>query len=102
MPNNYFLSGEWNAICDVCGQKKKSHELQKRWDGLYVCSKDWETRHPQDFIKVRADKQVVEWNRPETVDMFVGVCYPEGRSAIPNLSIPNCMIPSRLLTGNLI
>jgi hypothetical protein len=90
MPNNYFISGEWNTICDVCGQKKKSHELQKRWDGLYVCSKDWETRHPQDLIRIKADKQTVAWTRPEAEDTFKDICYLWGISAFSDLAEADC------------
>jgi hypothetical protein len=35
----------------VCDKKVKADKLKKRWDGLWVCKEDWETRHPQDLIK---------------------------------------------------
>ena len=68
-PREYYKPGEWNAICDVCGFKFKSGELQRRWDGMMVCSADFETRHPQDFIRARREKTSVPWTRSEGTDM---------------------------------
>ena len=48
--------GTWATICDVCGFRFPSDKLHKRWDGLMTCSADWELRHPQDFIKIKAEK----------------------------------------------
>lgn len=70
----YFLSGQWNAICDRCGFKFKSSELKKDWQGLMVCEEDYETRHPQDFIRVRTEKVLPEWVRPRPSDVFLVYC----------------------------
>ena len=48
---DYYNDGNWNAICDECGKKFKFSQLKKRWDGLFVCEREWEPRHPQDFVK---------------------------------------------------
>jgi len=69
-----YVSEAWNAICDVCGLKYKSTELTKRWDGLMVCSKDFEHRHPQDLIRVRKEEGI-PWSRPEPENQFVDVDY---------------------------
>jgi hypothetical protein len=61
---DYLKRGDWNAICDVCGFKFKASELKKRWDNMMVCEKDFEFRHPQDFLKSRRDNQAVSWSRP--------------------------------------
>jgi hypothetical protein len=29
-----------------------------------VCEKDWETRHPQDFVRARPEKVTPPWTRP--------------------------------------
>lgn len=63
----------WRAICDVCGFKLWNHELRKRWDGLMVCSADFEKRHPQDFVKAKPDRQNTPWVRPEPDDIDVSV-----------------------------
>ena len=39
--------------------------MQKRWDGLWVCSKDWERRHPQDRLKTSRDRQRVPVASPD-------------------------------------
>jgi hypothetical protein len=64
--------GEWLGICQVCGWKKRSSELFKRWDGLIVCAEDLEPRHPQEFVRPRADNQKVAFTRPESSNMFLG------------------------------
>ena len=58
-----FDPGNWNIICDVCGQKYKASEIKKRWDGLFVCAQDYEERHIQDFIRVTPDKITVPFIR---------------------------------------
>jgi hypothetical protein len=76
---NFFKHGSWNFICDVCGQKYKSEESRKRWDGLVVCKKDWEPRHPQELIRVPAETgQAVPDPRPDVdfgADIFVSIPY---------------------------
>lgn len=64
MKKNYFISGEFNVTCDVCSKKIKAHEAKHRWDGLIVCTDDWEPRHEQDFVKTHTDKITVPFNRP--------------------------------------
>jgi len=61
---DYLDLGSHNAICDVCGFKFKGRELMKRWDGMMVCSMDFEERHPQDLIKGILDKQATPYVRP--------------------------------------
>ena len=48
---DYLRDGDWNAICDECGKKFKASQLKLRWDGFMVCQRDWEPRHPQDFVR---------------------------------------------------
>ena len=48
---DYLKIGDYNAYCDVCGFKFKASELKDRWDGYKVCEKDYEPRHPQDFVR---------------------------------------------------
>lgn len=61
-----YVKGDWKAVCDSCGQRFLASELRKRWDGLMVCSKDYEPRHPQDFVKGRTEEQSVPWSRSES------------------------------------
>ena len=86
-----FHSGQWNAVCDRCGFKFKSSELRKDWQGLMVCDKDFETRHQQDFIKIRAEKAVPDWVRPRPEDTFKTVCYIYESSGYADLAASDCM-----------
>ena len=61
---NHLILGNWNALCDSCGRKFKANDLQKRWDGLFVCKEDWEQRHPQDLLRVQREQISVPWARP--------------------------------------
>ncbi len=72
---DYYKSGDWNGICDVCGQKYKASKLKLRWDGVYVCHKDFEFRHPQEFVRGIKDDQTTPYSRPEEADTFVSVTF---------------------------
>jgi hypothetical protein len=82
--------GRWSAICDVCGFKFHSDAMRKRWDGLMVCHKDYETRHPQEFIRPVPEKITPEWTRPEPADTFLSVCYLWEDSAYADLAAADC------------
>ncbi|MDE3022989.1 MAG: hypothetical protein KGI54_14215 [Pseudomonadota bacterium] len=70
---NYYKSGKWNFVCDVCGFRFKSDEGMRRWDGAMVCKDDWELRHPMDFLKGRKEKISVPWVRNEPADQFATI-----------------------------
>lgn len=82
----------WKAICDVCGFEFQSDELKHRWDGLMVCHKDYETRHPQDFIKVRPERGAPPWTRPEPAEVFARYCSLIDVNAIPGIGLVGCSI----------
>jgi hypothetical protein len=73
---DFYAHGENNVICDRCGSKFKASQLRKEWDNLMVCSICWEPRHPQDFVKGKADQQVPPYSRPEQSDEFIPVTSP--------------------------
>ena len=69
MPRNRVGGpGSYNALCDVCGLKYKASELSRRWDGAMVCEKDFETRHPQEFVRARRDNPKLPFIRPDMDD----------------------------------
>jgi hypothetical protein len=72
---DYYNSGNYNAICDECGKKFKFEQLKKRWDGLFVCPRDWEPRHPQDYVKGIRDNMSVPVSRPEGTDILIQEPY---------------------------
>lgn len=66
-----YIPGDHWLICDVCGFKKRSSEMRRRWDGAMVCNEDFEERHPQELARYRgADRQSVPVARPEPTDYF--------------------------------
>jgi hypothetical protein len=68
-----YLKGEWNAICDYCGEKRKSNDLRLTWDNALVCADTcWEPRQPQDFVRGKIDRQRVppHLSRPDDQDNF--------------------------------
>jgi hypothetical protein len=92
MKFNYFDSGVYNTICDVCGFKYKSNELKQRWDGLMVCPEDWEQRHPQELIRPIQDQNRLPWTRPEGTNQFIASCTPTGRQGVAGLGVTGCAI----------
>ncbi len=68
-----YRPGDHYVICDVCGFKMRASETRMRWDNLRVCTRDWEPRHPQDFVRSKRDKMSVPNPRPEATDTFVDV-----------------------------
>lgn len=86
--NNHYIPGEWNVICDQCGRQFKASALRKRWDGFMVCQDDWETRHPQDFVRPVQDNKPLPWTRPEPEDGEVEVTYIEQVTGAAYYTIP--------------
>jgi len=46
---NYFQPFASNTCCDITGFLKKSTQVMRQWDGLYVIPEAWSIRQPQDF-----------------------------------------------------
>lgn len=67
-----YIPGDFWRICDRCGFRYRASQTFKTWDGLYVCHNDFESRHPQDFVRGRRDNQNVPGARPESVDNIIG------------------------------
>lgn len=100
MRNTWYTSGEWKAVCDVCGFYFKNTQLKKRWDGLMVCEQDWEQRHPQDLIRPLPDSPALPWTRPDPAagnpDLIdytqAGFCSVTGRQGIADFGEADCAI----------
>jgi hypothetical protein len=70
MPNtNYFVLGDHNGVCDLCGRTYKFSELKKAWDGSWRCPKDWNIRQPQDFLRAVKDNPAVPVSRARIVSI---------------------------------
>lgn len=89
MRSDYYKPGSWNAICDSCGIKFKAEDLRLRWDGLRVCSKDFEFRNPQDFIRVPKEQITPPWSRPDapTVEYVCNFITSQG---IAGVGVADC------------
>lgn len=102
MANNYFVSGQWNAICDSCGKRYKISELKKRWDGLLVCEKDYELDHPQKYLRVRETGQAVPIIRDEPQDEFKNVCDFAGISGYASWAVAGCAVAGNAIDIDLL
>lgn len=105
--SDFFEPGQWNAICDRCGRKFKSGQLRKTWQGFMVCSRDWEPRHPQDFVKGSTDNMSVPWSRPPQAPNFVNWGTPAvpvmpgvpDNGALNNSAIAGIAVAGQAQTG---
>lgn len=88
MANEGYQPGNHWVQCDECGFKVRANETRIRWDGMRVCLKDWEPRHPQDFVRGRRDRQRVPNPRPESPDVFVTIDAVLDENGIPSGGTP--------------
>lgn len=94
MPN-YIEPGSWNVICQVCREKVKSTEIQRRWDGFLVCEDCFEERHaldmppPPEPIEERALPFMS--TRPDPTYISTA-CTAAGRTAIAGYAVAGCSI----------
>ena len=83
--------GNWKVACQVCGFWYPSSEIRRRWDGLLVCEKDWETRHPQSLIKVQGERHFPSFvNKEPSPDQFVLVCGLTGVAGYADMGTSDC------------
>lgn len=71
-----YIPGDFWRMCSTCGFQFRASQTFRTWDNRYVCAEDFETRHPQDFVRGRKDIQNVPNPRPEPPDVFVGPTAP--------------------------
>ena len=69
-PSDFFEQGQWNARCDQCYRKLKAGGLLRQWDGLMVCSRCWDPRHPQELVQPIRDPEPPPWTRPDPPPIF--------------------------------
>ncbi len=82
MENTDYRLGDYKAVCDSCGFFFMASELQERWDGFRVCRKDWETRHPQEFVRSRPERTTPEWTSPDTDTVYPDLSTITGPTSI--------------------
>jgi len=67
-----YIPGDHWAVCDVCGVEFRQSQLKETWDNKVVCKKDYESRHPQDFVRAKDESpQAKGIVRSEPADEFV-------------------------------
>lgn len=59
---------DYVVTCDASGFKAKRSECRKQWDGKLVRKDFWEPRHPQDYLKTKAEDTSVPDARDEPAD----------------------------------
>lgn len=102
--NPGYVAGRHWLTCDVCGFVIDSREARERWDGAVVCPEDWESRHPQDFVRGREDEQYAGWpQRPDDDGYSVAPDYifdlEDTRCTYPDnsgwagLAVAGCAVP---------
>ena len=99
MSGTNFVLGEWKAICDRCGLQFHASRLKIEWTGLRVCESCFETRHPQDLIRIPRTEKAPPWTRPEAADVEVEVdytlfgdsCTAAGRLSQADYGTADCM-----------
>ena len=89
---DYLALGDWNANCAQCGRKRKASELVKNWQGMWRCPEHNEPRQSQDYVRGVPDIQTPPWVQVPTT-AFVGVCSPNGMSALPDVGTGDCALP---------
>lgn len=87
---DYYEEGDWNAICSMCGRKRKASTLVKNWQGMWRCEIHNEPRHSQDFVRGVPDVQTPPWaQRP--ADRFIAIgCTPVTQSALAGIGVSGC------------
>ena len=89
---DYLELGDYNAVCSMCGRKRKASTLEKNWMGLYRCPEHNEPRQPQDFVRNVPDIMTVPWGQPQEVQ-YIAICTFNGNSGIPGYATPGCSLP---------
>ena len=69
--------GDYLAVDDESGFVRYRSQLKKRWDGALVGREGWETRHPQEFVKAKADPYPVPDTRAEPLVLAAANVIPE-------------------------
>lgn len=90
--NPGWESGNHWVECDRCGCDIRVEDAIQEWTGLWVCPDDWEERHPQDFVRGRADDMAAhEPVRPESTPTFVErePLLDTGENTIPSGTFDN-------------
>jgi hypothetical protein len=89
---DYWSPDDWDAICSMCGRKRKASTMVRNWQGQYRCFEHNEPRQPQDYARGIPERIGSPWAQPP-VDLLVNVCALQDRMSIPGYALPGCTVP---------
>ena len=77
--------GDYLMRDDESGEVRYRSELIKRWDGLWVQRKGYETRQPQEFVRAKKDPYSLRHVRPDELVAlpYTGLEVTIGESTVP-------------------
>ena len=78
-----------NAICDSCGFKFKMSMLKPRWDGMLVCSEDWNPRPESDFRRIPRTEKAPQTTNPEPDVVYQDVTFTDTVEDLPTGTFNN-------------
>lgn len=67
---DFLRLGDWNCQCFQCGRKRKAGDMERNWQGFYVCPEHNEPRQPQDFVRGTKDVQTPPWTQPQPAPIW--------------------------------
>lgn len=82
----------WKVACHRCGFWFPSTEIKREWTGLYVCEKDYESRHPQTLIKLKGETAFPEFVNKDGIDTFAFSCDMYSILSMADFGTADCMI----------
>lgn len=93
---DYLNLGDWNALCTLCGRKRKASEMVQVEQGIpgagqYMCPEHRWHRNPQDFVRGMPDDMTPPWVQTNP-DIFIEFCTPNQETALPDYGVADCMI----------
>jgi hypothetical protein len=77
-------------------------DARTEWNGLVVHKDEWESRHPQDMIRVRKERTAPSGPvRPDSTADGTGVCTAITSSSISYAAVASCAVAGRDYDGSL-
>lgn len=87
---DFYSPGDFNAVCSMCGKKRKASTMERNWQGLYRCPEHNEQRQPQDFVRATKDDTSVPWAQLPA-GAFTSFCTLNTQSALADIGVADCM-----------
>src|SRR5260221_6769961 len=87
---DFYSPGDFNAVCSMCGKKRKASWMERNWQGLYRCPDHNEPRQPQDCVRGVKDEQSTLWAQL-LQGVFTTFCTMNTQAALPDVGVADCM-----------